>query len=103
MAKRRLSFDFHPEAMIEAREATDWYAARSHDVPIAFKAELRRAEDLVTATPQSWATYLHGTRRFKLDRFPYALVYVERGDRVIGIAVAHLKRRPGYWRKRLKD
>jgi hypothetical protein len=29
------------------------------------------------------------------------LVYVERGDRIIGIAVAHLHRRPGYWRTRL--
>jgi hypothetical protein len=31
------------------------------------------------------------------------LVYIERGERIIGIAVAHLKRRPGYWRKRLTD
>jgi hypothetical protein len=31
------------------------------------------------------------------------LVYIERGEKIIGIAVAHLKRRPGYWRKRLKD
>jgi putative addiction module component (TIGR02574 family) len=29
--------------------------------------------------------------------------YIERGERIIGVAVAHLKRRPGYWRHRLAD
>ena len=53
--------------------------------------------------PRSWTPYLHGTRYFKLDAFPYALVYIERSDKVIGVAVAHLRRRPGYWRSRLKN
>ena len=103
MAKRRPIFEFHQEAILEAREAADWYAARSVDAALKFKIELRRAEELVTKRPDAWTPYLHGTRCFKLERFPYALVYIERGDRIIGLAVAHLKRRPGYWRDRLSD
>jgi hypothetical protein len=103
MAKRRPIFEFHHEAILEARKAADWYAERSFDAASKFKLELRQAEDSVTKHPSSWMRYLHGTRCFKLDSFPYALVYIERGDRIVGIAVAHLKQRPGYWRQRLKD
>lgn len=103
MARHRQNFEFHPEAILETKEAADWYAQRSPVAATHFKAELRRAEELVTQQPQTWSPYLHGTRCFRLERFPFALVYVERGARVIGIAVAHLKRRPGYWRKRLAE
>jgi hypothetical protein len=70
---------------------------------VKFKKELRQAERLVKQHPEEWMTYLHGTRCYLFDRFPFALVYIERGEKIIGIAVAHLKRRPGYWRKRLAD
>jgi len=103
MAHRHENFEFHPEAMIEAKEAADWYAERSLPASIEFKKELRFAEELVTEHPGSWSPYLHGTRILQLRRFPYGLVYVERSDRIVGIAVAHLKRRPGYWRKRLSE
>jgi hypothetical protein len=101
MAKHRRRFEFHPEAMIEARAAAEWYAERGMTASFDFKQELYRAENLVTERPESWSPYLHGTRCLPLKRFPYGLVYVDRGDRLIGIAVAHFKRKPGYWRQRL--
>jgi hypothetical protein len=101
MVKRRQRFEFHPEAIIETQEAVEWYAQRSLGAAINFKLALRQAEEVVTNDPAGWSPYLHGTRCFLLDRYPYGLVYVERGEKIIGIAVAHLKRRPGYWRKRL--
>ena len=33
---------------------------------------------------------------------PEELIYAERPDEIIVIAVPHLRRRPGYWRERLK-
>ncbi len=103
MAKRQRNFEFHPEAMIETKESADWYAERSLIASANFKDELRHAEKLVTDQPETWSPYLHGTRCCQLKRFPFGLAYIERGDRIIGIAVAHLKRRPGYWRKRLTE
>jgi toxin ParE1/3/4 len=41
-------------------------------------------------------------RSVKVKRFPYRVVYVVVGEDVDVIAVAHAKRRPGYWRRRLK-
>ena len=41
-------------------------------------------------------------RRHFSDVFPYAVIYVDQPDRVPIIAVMHMKRRPGYWRKRFQ-
>ena len=103
MAKRGLNFEFHRDAAIEAREAADWYAERSPVAAQRYKSELLRVQHSIELHPQSWTPYLHGTRCLKLEHFPFALVYIERPDRIVGVAVAHLKRRPGYWRARLDD
>jgi hypothetical protein len=39
-------------------------------------------------------------RRILLDRFPYSVIYRASADEILIIAVAHLRRRPGYWRHR---
>jgi len=42
------------------------------------------------------------TRRCQLNRFPYGLVYAVEDDAVVVLAVMFLRRKPGYWRDRLK-
>jgi plasmid stabilization system protein ParE len=95
------SFEYHPEAIVEGAEAYQWYAERSEQAAEDFLAELRRSREAVTKRPRVRAEYMHGARCFRLPRFPYGLIYIERGERIIGLAVAHLRRRPGYWRARL--
>lgn len=43
------------------------------------------------------APYLADTRRYLLRRFPFFVVFREVADRVQIVAVAHARRRPGYW------
>lgn len=38
------------------------------------------------------------TRRLLVGRFPYQVVYRLRATEIVIVAVAHLKRRPGYWK-----
>jgi hypothetical protein len=66
-----------------------------------FVAELDHAVAQIVAAPQQWPAYLHGTRFFRLHHFPYLVVFQESATSVQVIAVAHDKRRPGYWRRRL--
>ena len=40
-------------------------------------------------------------RKFVLTSFPYNLIYVPSIDAVRILAVAHHKRKPGYWRNRV--
>ena len=56
----------------------------------------------IEAAPQLQRPWRHGTRRHFNREFPYALIYVERPDRIMLLAVAHFKRRPDYWRERLE-
>ena len=39
-------------------------------------------------------------RRMPLRRFPYFVIYRERGTAIQIVAFAHMSRRPAYWRKR---
>jgi plasmid stabilization system protein ParE len=92
--------EIHPEAWAEASAAVAWYAKRSLRAAEAFVAALDQAIAGIAATPDRWTRYLHGTRRLVLRRFPFAVVYRSVDLKVQVLAVAHLKRRPGYWRKR---
>lgn len=82
--------------------AFEWYAQRSAAAAEGFRRELGRAVEVVSAAPMRWPRYAGRTRRYVFPRFPYSLVYRLSGDDVEVIAVAHGKRRPGYWRSRLR-
>jgi plasmid stabilization system protein ParE len=92
--------ELHPAAIEDAAAARRWYLERSQQAADAFVAEVDRAVEMIAGASERWPEYIHGTRRFLLRRFPYSLVYRRRLDGVEVIAVAHARRRPGYWRSR---
>jgi len=92
--------DLHPEAIAEAQAAYRWYRNRNETAAEAFLAELDRAVELISEGPMRWPTHLHGTRRFLLRRFPFGVVYRQLGETVQVVAVAHARRKPGYWKDR---
>lgn len=92
---------FHPAAAQEAESAYDWYTARDAAVGHAFREELRHAVDVVAQHPLTWPRQGRHARRYVFPHFPFSLVYRMRGDEVEVLAVAHGRRRPGYWRARL--
>lgn len=96
-----MRLEVHPQAITEARAARRWYAQRSAAVANRFVAELDHAVIQITTAPQQWPAYLHGTRVYRLRRFPYLIVYHESAGAAQIIAVAHVRRKPGYWRRRL--
>jgi len=92
---------FHPAAAQEAESAYDWYAARDLSAAHSFREELRHAVDAVANHPLTWPRHGQRARRYIFTRFPFSLVYRIRGDEIEVVAVAHGRRRPGYWRSRL--
>jgi plasmid stabilization system protein ParE len=95
-------FEIHPDAAEEAREAKDWYEAESNQAARLFEGELRVAFAWITERPTAWPPGLYKTRFFKLDRFPYMVIYRAISEDILVVAVAHTSRRPGYWRERLR-
>ncbi len=92
---------FHPEAVAESDVAFDWYWARSEAAALRFDAELRQAFAVIAGSPQLCPPYLRGTRRALLHRFPIFVVFRELPRKIEIVAIAHAKRRPGYWTERL--
>jgi len=88
---------FHPEAEREVEEARARYAERSLSVAEGFLDEVDHAIEQVQIGPHRWARYLGGTRRFLFRRYPYSLIYDHQGDLIKVLAVAHVRRREGYW------
>ena len=92
--------EFHEEATAEAEAAVTWYRERSPRAAQKFVEELDAAIQAIQQQPDQWGAFSHGTRRFLLRRFPYYVVYRETDSEIDVVAVAHAKRKPGYWKTR---
>jgi toxin ParE1/3/4 len=83
-------------------EASVFYEARSDGLGFEFLDGVQRVIDLVREHPKLGKSVGGGFRRAVLRRFPFSLIYSEGPTEIVIIAVAHQKRRPGYWRVREK-
>ena len=91
---------FHPAAAAEVEAAVQWYAERSPVAARAFAAEVNVCVERVGEAPERWPWYAHGTRRYLFPHFPFSLVYRVRDEEIEIVALAHHRKRPGYWRSR---
>lgn len=82
--------------------AADWYEGRKEGLGSEFYAEVNAALSLVGELPDAHPSLGEDLRRVLLRRFPYALIYHRDGDTIVVVACAHTKRRPGYWKRRLR-
>ena len=87
--------------MEEADAATIWYAGRSHRAAERFLDELGRAVKQISENPEIFPSFVFGTRRMALRKFPYVIVFRDSATAINIIAIAHGRRRPGYWRDRV--
>jgi len=94
-------YRLHTLAWREVDEADVWYLSRDYDTSVEFLSDLDAALEAISDAPQRWPKYLHGTRRFVMQRFPFSVVYLDGPEFIAIVAVAHSKRRPGYWKGRL--
>ena len=91
--------EFHPEAQAELENASNWYRERSDLAARAFINEVVHALKRIAESPESWPQTRANERRFLFRRFPYSIIYRVREDEVFITAIAHQRRRPGYWER----
>jgi toxin ParE1/3/4 len=90
---------FTAEAEQDMTSAARYYAREgSADVGSAFIEEIERACRLLQQEPIVGKIWSESARRLVLRRFPFNLVYRVIADEIQVIAIAHHRRRPGYWR-----
>ena len=98
MADRRIHL--HPRAADEAEAARIWYAERNPRAAEMFLDELDLAIVRVAENPQRWPQLRGPFRRYIFSKFPFSLVYRSTPTLIEVVAVAHHRRKPGYWKTR---
>lgn len=91
----------HLEARAELREARRWYYERSPLSATAFAHAVDNAVTRIVSAPTQYPLADHGTRKLALQRFPFNIFYLPSESEIVIVAVAHQKRRPGYWSSRI--
>ena len=90
------------EAELELWQAVDYYESRCVGLGLDFEHEVGRAFIDIQDAPERWPVRKNGTRCCLLNRFPYTVYYMELQDVIWVVAIAHMSRKPYYWRDRLK-
>jgi len=96
-----IGYRFLSPAEEEMIEAALFYERRSAHLGIDFLDDIDRVVGLIREHPHIGAVIDESFRRVLLHRFPFNLVYTVEADSILIIAVAHQRRRPGYWRERV--
>ena len=96
-----IGYRFLLPAEEEMTEASVFYEAATSGLGAGFLDEVQRVVNLVREHPELGQPVGRGLRRGLLHRFPFNLIYSIEVDVVLIVAVAHQRRRPGYWRDRI--
>ena len=83
-------------------EAALYYQSQASGLGIDFLSVVEHALKFIVESPNTCPILEGELRRRLLRRFPFGILFrVEPGEIVV-TAVAHLRRKPGYWKKRTK-
>ena len=92
---------FHPEAEAEFALAVAFYDKEGVSLGTEFAEAIERAAEFIRSNPEAGTPVRTSLQRWLVRRFPYALIYRDEPERVYILAVAHHRRKPGYWQHRV--
>lgn len=82
-------------------EALTWYRGRDRELANRFLDEVYRALAMLERFPDIGGPVYgirdSATRQLPVDTFPYQIVFKKYADRTSVLAIAHERKRPGYW------
>jgi len=80
--------------------AADHYDQARAGLGDEFLAVIDTALSTIVEAPHRWTRVDGRHHRYILERFPFSIFYRFDDSEVVVVAVAHHKRRPGYWTRR---
>lgn len=96
------SAKFDPEAQDEFLSAVRYYEECQEGLGRRFRLLVEVAVQKVVDSPFIYRILKAPFRRYLLPKFPYSIIYSIEPDHIRIIAVAHNKRKPGYWSDRFQ-
>jgi plasmid stabilization system protein ParE len=91
---------WHGEAKAEADAAAAFYNEKQAGLARRFLDNLDEALRRIQRHPQANRQVEGDIRKCRVSHFPYGVIYRVRPDCIEIVAVAHLRRLPGYWKQR---
>ena len=88
---------YHEAAEEELLSEITYLELRLPGLGRRFYREVQRAEKVLAQFPESGREISPGLRKCALRAFPFSLIYSIEKDSLLILAVAHQRRRPGYW------
>ncbi len=94
-------FLFHPDALTEADEAARFYDEQQKGLGKRFVDALTDTISRARNNPGLYGKIYNDIRKCRLLHFPYGVIYRDKKELIEIIAVMHLRRKPGYWKRRI--
>ena len=95
-----MTLRWHEEAREEADAAVAFYKEKQLSLAQRFLDDLEVALRRIQRHPQAYRQVEGDIRKCRVSHFPYGVIYRFRSDHIEIIAVMHLRRSPGYWKRR---
>ena len=92
---------FLPDAEEEMYEAARYYQSQAPGLGGEYLSEVERAVLSIAKAPLTWPKIEGELRRRIVRRFPFGILYYTDLKETVIVAIAHLRRKPGYWKNRL--
>lgn len=92
---------FQNEAAVEFEEDMAWYEKRQAGLGIDLQSEVESTIERIRRDPSLGMRYRKTPFQFiRVKRFPYVVYFRELEEAIWVIAIAHGRRKPGYWKNR---
>ena len=89
-------------AEAEMVEAVEFYNSQRPGLGYEFAAEVKAAFNRIEQFPDAWPPFSKRSRRCIVNRFPFGVLYQERADSILVVAIMDLRRDPVRWNDRLR-
>ena len=93
---------FDQDASAEFLAAVEYYEECQTGLGRRFREAVEAEVDAIATMPFRFRVLHAPFRRCLIPKFPYAVIFSIEPDFILIIAVAHTKRKPGFWHDRVE-
>lgn len=98
----RLPLRYLPDAAAELLHETAYYSKARNGYGVRFKDAVKDAADRAARSPEAGVPWLAGTRKVRVEGFPFNLIDRHGVNEILVVAIAPDRKRPGYWLSHLR-
>ncbi len=99
--KPEFKIEFLSPAEDEFLNSINYYNKESQGLGYEFALEVQKAIERIVQYPDAWTKLSKRTRKCRVNRFPYSVIYYYDNNLILIVAIMHLAKEPGYWKDRL--